>query len=191
MSIATTRGDGGETGLAGGIRVSKASDRVEAYGTIDELISTMGFARSICTDEDIRTLTKTIQKELFAVGSAVATPPEGAKKPPEITDAMVDALTAHVHRIEAMEGVLADWSIPGEHPESAAYDVARTVCRRAERLIVGLRERGTQVQPNVLRYVNRLSDLLWLFGRLLEFRAGVSAKLRDPSDTRPRWSRAW
>src|SRR5262245_27907783 len=191
MSIATMRGDTGETGLAGGIRVSKANDRVEVYGTIDELISTMGFARAICSDEEIRTLTKTIQKELFAVGSAVATPPEGAKRPPEITDAMVDALTAHVHRIEADKGVLADWSIPGEHPESAAYDVARTVCRRAERLIVGLRERGTPLQPNVLRYINRLSDLLWLFGRLLEFRAGVSARLRDPSDTRPRWSRAW
>jgi cob(I)alamin adenosyltransferase len=191
MSIATMRGDGGETGLAGGVRVSKASERVETYGTIDELISAMGFARAICDDEEVRTLTKTIQKELFAVGSAVATPPEGSKKPPEITDAMVDALTAHVHRIEAIEGVLADWSIPGEHAASAAYDVSRTVCRRAERLVVGLGERGTSIQPNVLRYINRLSDLLWLLGRLLEFRAGVNAKLRDTSDTRPRWSRAW
>ena len=90
-------------------------------------------------------LTKAIQKELFKVGSAIATPPEGAKKPPEITDAMVDALTGHVHRIEAIEGILADWSIPGEHTEAAAYDVARTVCRRAERLAVrgpGARGRG-------------------------------------------------
>jgi len=191
MSIATMRGDGGETGLAGGIRVSKSSERVEAYGTIDELISTMGFARAICADEEVRTLTRAIQKELFAVGSAVATPPESAKKPPEITDAMVDALTAEVHRIEAIEGILADWSIPGEHAEAAAYDVARTVCRRAERLIVGLRERGTAVQANVLRYLNRLSDLLWLIGRLLEFRAGVKANLRDPDHKGPRWSRAW
>jgi cob(I)alamin adenosyltransferase len=185
------RGDGGQTGLAGGIRVSKASERVEAYGTIDELISTMGFARAICSDEEVRTLTRAIQKELFAVGSAVATPPESAKKPPEITDAMVDALTAEVHRIEAIEGILADWSIPGEYAEAAAYDVARTVCRRAERQIVGLHERGTAVQPNVLRYLNRLSDLLWLLARLLELRAGVKASLRDPGDTRPRWSRAW
>ena len=86
MSIATQRGDGGETGLAGGVRVSKASERVEAYGTIDELISTLGFARAICADEEIRTRTKAIQKELFAVGSAMATPPEGSKKPPDITD---------------------------------------------------------------------------------------------------------
>src|SRR5437773_2255901 len=103
MSIATMRGDGGETGLSGGIRVSKSSERVEAYGTIDELISSMGFARAICGDEEIRTLTRSVQKELFAVGSAVATPPESPKKPPEITDAMVDALTSHVHRIEAIE----------------------------------------------------------------------------------------
>jgi cob(I)alamin adenosyltransferase len=191
MSIATTRGDGGETGLAGGIRVSKSSVRVEAYGTIDELISSLGFARSICGDEEVRTLSKDIQKELFKVGSAIATPPESPKKPPEITDAMVDALTAHVHRIEAVEGILKDWSIPGEHAEAAAYDVARTVCRRAERLTVGLREEGIEVQANVIRYLNRLSDLVWLFGRLLELRAGVSAKLREEGNAGPRWSRAW
>jgi cob(I)alamin adenosyltransferase len=189
MSIATMRGDGGETGLAGGIRVSKCSERVEAYGTIDELISTVGFARAICGDEEIRARTKTIQKELFAVGSAIATPPESAKKPPEIADAWIDALTADVHRIEAIPGILADWSIPGEHAESAAYDVARTVCRRAERLAVSLRERGVTVQPNVLRYLNRLSDLLWLFGRQIELSAGVDATLREGGG--PRWSRAW
>jgi cob(I)alamin adenosyltransferase len=191
MSIATMRGDRGETGLAGGIRVAKSSERVEAYGTIDELISSMGFARSICGDDEVRTLTRTIQKELFAVGSAIATPPESPKKPPEITDAMVDGLTAEVHRIEAIEGILSDWSIPGEHAEAAAYDVARTVCRRAERMMVGLQQRGTAMQPNVLRYLNRLSDVLWLQARLLELRAGVKGNLRDPADERPRWSRAW
>jgi cob(I)alamin adenosyltransferase len=191
MSIATTRGDGGETGLAGGIRVSKCCDRVEAYGTIDELISSLGFARSICADEELRTITKGIQKELFKLGSAIATPPESPKKPPEITNEMVDALTSQVHRIEAVEGILKDWSIPGEHTEAAAYDISRTVCRRAERLAVALRERGITVQPNVLRYLNRLSDVLWLFGRLLELRAGIDAKLRDESHSGPRWSRAW
>jgi cob(I)alamin adenosyltransferase len=189
MSIATMRGDGGQTSLAGGVRVSKASDRVEAYGTIDELISSMGFARAICDDEDIRTLTKTIQKELFKVGSALATPPESPKKPPEIPDALIDALTAEVHRIEAMPDILADWSIPGEHAASAAYDVARTICRRAERLAVGLGERGIEIQPNVVRYLNRLSDLLWLIGRAIELKAGVDARLREGSG--PRWSRAW
>ncbi len=191
MSIATMRGDGGETGLAGGIRVPKNHDRVEVYGTIDELISTLGFARSICDDEEVRAAAKLIQRQLFSVGSAVATPPESAKKPPVIVDEWVDALTARVHEIEAIEGVLADWSIPGEHTAAAAFDVARTVCRRAERLVVGIARSGIEVQPNVLRYLNRLSDVLWLFGRLLEFRAGADARLRDPGDSRPRWSRAW
>lgn len=191
MSIATTRGDGGQTGLSGGIRVSKASPRVEAYGTLDELISSMGFARAICGNEELAKLTKAIQKELFKVASAISTPPESPKGIPPIEDAMVDALTAHVHRIEAMPGILGDWSIPGEDPASAAYDVARTICRRAERLVVGLIEDGMILQPNILRYINRLSDLLWLFGRQIECELGKDARLRGEENKGPRWSRAW
>ena len=191
MSIATTRGDSGQTGLSGGIRVSKASPRVEAYGTLDELISSMGFARAICGDEEIAQLTKVIQKELFKVASAISTPPESKKGVPVIDDGMVEGLTAHVHRIEAIPAILADWSIPGEDPASAAYDVARTVCRRAERLVVGLIEGGMDLQPNVLRYINRLSDLLWLFGRQIEVGLGKDAKLRGEEHKGPRWSRAW
>lgn len=191
MSIATMRGDGGQTGLSGGIRVSKASPRVEAYGTMDELISSLGFARSICANEEIGQLTKSIQKELFKVASAISTPPESRKGIPTIEDAMVDALTEHVHRIEAIPGVLNDWSLPGEDPASAAYDVARTICRRAERLVVGLMEGGMTLQPNILRYVNRLSDLLWLFGRQIEKEQGKDARLRGEDRPGPKWSRAW
>jgi len=185
------RGDDGTTGLSGGIRVSKASPRVEAYGTLDEVISSIGFARSICANEEIRTESKRIQKELFKVASAISTPPESRKPVPVVDDALVDALTAAVHRIEAMPGMLDDWSIPGEDPASAAYDVARTICRRAERLVTGLMEGGMSLQPNVLRYLNRLSDLLWLYGRQIEKEAGVDARLRDGSTPGPRWSRAW
>ncbi len=190
-SIATKLGDGGQTGLAGGTRVSKSSNRVETYGTIDELNSFLGLARSICEDPEIREATKQIQKELFKVGAALATSPVSKNKPPEITEEMVNALTDQVHRIEAIEGVLSDWSIPGEHTAAAAYDVARTVCRRAERTLVRFCESGEEVGPWVVPYVNRLSDLLWLFGRLLEFRAGVDASLRDSQHKGPRWSRAW
>ena len=189
MSIATKRGDGGQTGLPGGIRVSKSDHRVDAYGTIDELISSMGFARAICPDEDLRVLTKELQRELFKVGSAIATPPESKKGVPEIPQAMVDRLTDEVHRFEAMEGVLGDWSIPGEDPCSSAFDVARTVCRRCERLVVGLIEEGLAIQPTALAYINRLSDLLWLLGRVVECRLGLDSKLR--TDAGPRWSRAW
>lgn len=191
MSIATKTGDAGQTSLVGGLRVSKGERRVEAYGTIDELNSAMGFARSICEDGEVRDLVKSIQRELFAIGSAVATPPGSKHEPPSITADMVDALTGHVHRIERLDGMLADWSIPGEHPASSAFDLARTICRRAERHIVRLTDSGEDVNPHILAYLNRLSDLLWLFGRLIEVRAGVQAALRDEAHKGPRWSRAW
>jgi cob(I)alamin adenosyltransferase len=191
MSIATKRGDGGETGLAGGIRVSKGHLRVEAYGTVDELNTFMGLARVMNDDTEVKDLVKTLQRELFKVGSALATAPNGRKPEPPITSEMVDALTARVHRIEATDGILADWSIPGEHPASAAFDVARTVCRRAERQVVRLVESGEPVNPQVLAYLNRLSDLLWLLGRLVEKQAGVDATLRDGQTPGAKWSRAW
>lgn len=191
MSIATKHGDTGQTSLIGGMRVSKGDLQVEAYGSIDELISVMGFARSICEDAEVRDLTKAIQRELFAVSSAVATVPDKRKGASPITDEMVEALTTQVHSIEAIEGILADWSLPGEHAAAAAFDVARTVCRRAERLVVRLAESGGESYPQVIAYLNRLSDLLWLFGRLLELRAGVDARLRDEAHSGPKWSRAW
>ena len=191
MSIATKAGDSGETGLIGGGRVSKADARVEAYGTIDELGASLGFARAICDDAEVGELTKEIQRELFAVSGAVANPQAAAKEPPYVTDAMIETLTTHVHRIEATEGILSDWSLPGEHAAAAAYDVARTVCRRAERCVVRLSESEPGVPPQVTTYLNRLSDLLWLFGRLLELRAGVDTRLRDDEHKGAKWSRAW
>lgn len=192
MSIATTRGDGGQTGLAGGIRVSKSSLRVEAYGNVDELNSALGFARSICEEPGLKELTLSIQRELFQIGSALATPPESAKPQVPVTQEMVDRLTSEVHRIESLEGILSDWSLPGESTQAAAFDIARTVCRRAERGVVRLIEAGEQTVPAVLPYLNRLSDLLWLIGRQIEKDAGVSGSLRTMTGKEGnRWSRAW
>src|SRR5271155_4493282 len=191
MSIATKRGDGGQTGLAGGIRISKADLRVEAYGSVDELNTVLGFARSICTNKEIHDWTETIQRSLFRVGSALATPPESKKTPPVVTPEDVETLTKLVHQIEATEGILADWSLPGAHTESAAYEMARTVCRRTERAVVRFAENGGVVQPEVVAYLNRLSDLIWLFGRLIEVNAGIDARLREESRSGPKWSRAW
>jgi cob(I)alamin adenosyltransferase len=192
MSIATKTGDAGQTGLAGGVRVSKSNLRVEAYGTVDELGAAMGLARSLCLDEDIRNKTYAIQKELFQVGAALATPAESRKAQSPVTQEMVDVLTQQVHAIESIEGMLSDWSISGEHTAAAAYDVARTVCRRAERNVVRLAEAGESVEPTLLAYLNRLSDLLWLYGRKLEFDAGLNASLRDANaKSGARWSRAW
>jgi cob(I)alamin adenosyltransferase len=191
MSISTKRGDGGQTGLAGGIRVSKADLRVESYGTVDELNTVLGFARSICRDPEIKAWTETIQRTLFRLGSALATPPESKKQPPVISAEDVAMLTELVHKIEAIDGILSDWSLPGAHTESAAYEVARTVCRRAERNAVRFVESGGVVKPEIIVYLNRLSDVIWLFGRFIEFNAGVDARLRDETKTGPKWSRAW
>jgi cob(I)alamin adenosyltransferase len=186
------KGDGGQTCLAGGIRVSKASVRVEAYGTIDELNAAMGFARSICEDAGIVAFTRAVQADLFRIGSALATPPDSPKPQVPIEMTMVDRLTSEIHRLEAVDGVLADWSIAGEHPAAAAYDMARTICRRAERAMVRLVETGDTVAPEILAFINRLSDLLWLFGRTLEHDAGVSGSLRSVTGkSGNRFSRAW
>jgi cob(I)alamin adenosyltransferase len=190
MSIATKHGDGGETGLAGGLRISKADLRVESYGTIDELNTVLGFARSICDNKQIADWTETIQRTLFRVGSALATPPEGQKQP-FVTADDIEMLTDLVHRIETTDGILSDWSLPGAHTQSAAFEVARTVCRRAERVAVRFIENGGLVEPTVLPYLNRLSDLIWLFGRLIEHNAGVESSLRPETKDGPKWSRAW
>lgn len=191
MSIATKHGDTGKTGLIGGARVSKADLRVEAYGTIDETGAALGFARSICRDDEIDELTKSIQRELFLVAGSVANPRALDKEPRDVTAEMVARLTDEVDRIEKIEGILSDWALPGDHAAAAAYDVARTVCRRAERLVVHLSETDDTVDPHVVAYLNRLSDLIWLMGRLLELRAGIESKLRDAEHAGPKWSRAW
>jgi cob(I)alamin adenosyltransferase len=191
-SIATTRGDAGQTSLAGGIRISKAAVRVEAYGGVDELNAAIGLARALCGDADIGAFAKSIQRDLFKVGSALATPPESPKPPVVIEDDLVQRLTAEVHRLEAIEGMLSDWSVSGDHAGAAAFNVARTVCRRAERGVVRLTQAGDAIQPTILAYLNRLSDLLWLFARKLELDAGIDSSLRKQTGKDGnRWSRAW
>ena len=130
--------------------------------------------------------------DVRVIGSGLATPPESSKPQVPVAAEMVEALTAQVHEMEATEGLLSDWSLPGEHVAGAAYDLARSICRRAERAVVRLMESGAAVEPNILAYLNRLSDLLWLFGRKLELDAGVNGSLRDINGKPgPRWSRAW
>jgi cob(I)alamin adenosyltransferase len=190
-SIATEHGDRGQTRLIGGALVSKSDLRVEAYGAIDELGAAMGFARSIAGDEEVNKLTKEIQRELFLVAGSVANPQAQQRLPPYVTSEMIERLTGEVHRLESLEGILTDWALPGDHTPAAAYDLARAVCRRAERGVVRLRETGEEVSDEVIRYLNRLSDLLWLLGRTLELRAGVNARLRDEAHGGNPFSRAW
>jgi len=191
MSIATMTGDKGKTALIGGERVSKADLRVESYGTIDELGAALGFARSICGDAEINELTKSIQRDLFLVAGSVANPNFTDAPKPYVAPEMIERLTTEVHRIEKMEGILTDWSLPGDVASAAAFDIARTVCRRAERCVIRLQDAGETVDAQVVTYLNRLSDLLWLVGRLLELRAGVDSRLRDEEHAGNKWTRAW
>ena len=193
MSIATKTGDEGLTSLIGNLRVPKSDLRVESYGTVDELGAQMAFARAICDDQEINDLTKAIQMELFTINAVIATVPDDDRTTPEVAAEMIERLTAEVNRIEKIEGIVGDWALPGDHAAAAAFDIARTVCRRAERCLVRLRETDTRPQlANVVAYINRLSDLLWLFGRLLEVRAGVNSRLRDETNTGGnKWSKAW
>lgn len=191
MPVSTKRGDKGRTNLPGGARVSKGELRIEAAGSVDELKACMGLARALCEDAEVNEITKAVQRELFAIGSAISTKPSGRRPIPVITDDMVKRLDEHSERIERTPGLLRDWSLSGELRASAAYDVARTVCRRAERNTVRLVTAGETIQPNVLAYLNRLSDVLWLLSRLLDLRAEVDARLRDDQHPGPPWSRAW
>ncbi len=190
-SIATKHGDRGQTSLIGGVRVSKSSLRVETYGTVDELNSTIGFARSICDDESVCESALRIQRELFNVGAILATPSSTRRAIIPLDPASLDMLTAEVHSLENSKEIVIDWAVPGGNPASAAFDMARTVCRRAERCVVRLSESGEAVDPVILSYLNRLSDLLWLFGRKLEGSTGKSSLRNLNGKEGPRWSRAW
>ena len=188
MSIATQTGDAGTTSLVGGRRVSKGSARVDAYGSIDELIAHIGLARALAAHDEAASIAKRLQRDLFTVAESVANDEE---LPKGIDAALVNDITSEVHRIEKLDGILIDWAIAGDHTGAAAFDVARTVCRRAERLVVRLRDGGERIEPGIIVYLNRLADLLWLLGRLIERDRGVDSSLRRPDEGGGRWSKAW
>ncbi len=186
MSIATKQGDGGQTRLIFGESVSKADLQVEAYGTIDELNAFLGLARATCDDAQINRVLERLQRESFVVGAELATPSEQRHKLKSRVDAaMIDALDAHVAEIEALPNILSDWALPGATQAGAALDVARVVCRRAERCVVRLD--NAICNAEVVRYLNRLSDVLWLLGRRYETSRDVNGALR-PELAGRKWS---
>ncbi len=179
MKIYTRTGDGGDTGLFGGPRVPKHHPRVEAYGTVDELNAVLGRTMVDVRDDWINECLSLVQDDLFAIGSELATPPpEAGRRRPETPGVPAD-------RIEAMEGwidratgdlePLRNFILPGGSPGAASLHVARAVCRRAERATTNLAD-AESVEAEVIRYLNRLSDLLFAFSRLENARAGVADK---------------
>ena len=183
MSIVTKRGDDGTTKLLYGLHISKDDLRVEAYGTIDELNSFLGLARSQCDDGEINGVLEQLQRETFVLGAELATPAEYLEKlKSRVTSEMTAQLEEWIRPIESTPGLLDDWALPGATKAGAALDVARTVARRAERCAVRLSTQDMLPNTEVLRYLNRLSDLLWLLGRKYEIERGVSGALHDKSE---------
>ncbi|HEY6109589.1 MAG TPA: cob(I)yrinic acid a,c-diamide adenosyltransferase [Gemmatimonadales bacterium] len=176
MKIYTKTGDEGETGLFGGDRVPKDHRRVAAYGDVDELNAAMGLARATAPVDFEDPLLQTIQRDLFTVGAELATPDPArlakALGGPPLGDAEVTALEQAIDRLDAGLPPLKAFILPGGAPKGAAFHVARTVCRRAERTVVGL-ARETPVSPAIRRYLNRLSDLLFVLARAANARAGA------------------
>ena len=167
--IYTKTGDDGTTGLLYGSRISKADPAAEAYGTADEAVAALGLARALCEDPAVAEELLALQRSLFVVGADLATNPEArGRLEPEVslvTDGMVEALEARIDRLVADHPLPNAFVVPGAASLSAAIDVARAVVRRAERRVVELRETGTEVNGCVLRYLNRLSDLLFVLAR--------------------------
>jgi cob(I)alamin adenosyltransferase len=180
MSIATKTGDDGSTALMFGRRVSKADPRVESYGAVDELNAALGMVRASVDDDEISASVLSIQKELVTLMGELAVLPEdyiryGEKGFEYVTAAMVDRLTSLIDHLEKQRRIsFKHWATPGACRESAPLDVARTLCRRAERRVVAIQESGTAVNPEVIRYLNRLSDLCWLWARYIETQRGLA-----------------
>lgn len=172
MKIYTKTGDDGETGLYGGPRVGKDHPRVEAYGSVDELNAVLGVVRTHGPPADIDALLATIQNELFDLGAELATPDAATRKGPRVGPPQIAALEQAIDRYEEQLEPLRQFILPGGVAAAAALHLARTVCRRAERLVVTL-ARGESISPDVVIYLNRLSDLLFVLARATNRREGV------------------
>ena len=169
--VYTKTGDGGETSLVGGMRASKDSARVAAYGDVDELNSSIGAARSFCSDEEILSVLSEIQNDLFILGSDLASPP--GVDAPRIDAARTEKLEGWLDRfLETMEP-LKEFILPAGTPAGAALHLARAVCRRAERSAVSLMKQE-KTSPDAVVYLNRLSDLLFVLARASNIREGFA-----------------
>lgn len=200
MKIYTRSGDRGQTHLLGGQPVSKADLRVEAYGSVDELNAAIGLAEPFIDDPGVVERLRQIQSQLFHVGADLATPqacPERSRRSgaserteayvQQVPDAWVKGVEEAIDQAERELAPLRNFILPGGTPGAAALHVARTVCRRAERRVAALAEHE-DINPTVLIYLNRLSDLLFVLARLVNQRAGEQeipwrrARRSDSSD---------
>ncbi len=178
MSIATRTGDNGTTALMYGRRVPKNHIRVEAYGSVDELNAALGLARASAEQEFVRSNLLVIQQDLVVLMGELAVAREDLERYVKggyslVTPALTAKLDALVQEIEAQQVSFKGWATPGATLNSAALDVARTVCRRAERRVCDLSGAGEMTNDEIIIFLNRLSDLLWLLARWVETQAAA------------------
>lgn len=174
MSVVTKTGDKGDTGLLSGERISKTDPRVEAYGSLDELVSQLGVVRSFLPTASIATPLKKIQSDLFRLGAELAsTKLDPRWKVVPINASDVEQLEKWVHKYEPELKLPPQFVLPGGSPASAFLDVARTVARRLERRIVFLCESEKFGNKEAIRYINRLSDFLFVLARYEQKQAGL------------------
>ena len=170
--IYTRTGDQGETGLFGGGRVPKSHPRVAAYGTVDELNAVLGWAVATVSDDVVAPRLTTVQGDLFAIGAHLATPADARSRDhlPPLPEERVEAFERWIDEADEELDPLKSFILPGGVEGGAALHLARTVCRRAERAVVGLED--DDIDPIITVYLNRLSDLLFVWARLINHRAG-------------------
>jgi cob(I)alamin adenosyltransferase len=189
--VYTRRGDAGETSLVGGQRLPKDDLRIEAYGTIDELNSFIGLARESAIElsghapalSELASILRRVQHELFNAGSVLATLPEDLHpKQPRVTGAESTQLEREIDRMNERLEPLRSFVLPGGSRLNAELHICRTVCRRAERICVALATRET-VDADIVRYLNRLSDALFVWSRWASRQLGAPENLWEPNES--------
>ena len=167
IRIYTKTGDEGKTQLIGGTKVPKSHLRIESYGTVDELNAHIGLASDLMTDLHIKNMLKEVQDRLFTVGSSLACDPD--KEPmlriPDLKDSDVELLEKEIDKMEAELPPMKSFILPGGHAAVSTLHICRCVCRRTERICVFLQESNMHVEPLVIKYLNRLSDYLFVLSR--------------------------
>ncbi len=179
MSISTGKGDGGESGLIGGSRVPKDDIRLETYGTIDELNAVIGVVRTAGPTAGVDTELERISGWLFSLGSDLATPGDDPERVHHLPDSVIAELDAWIHREEDSLPPLRRFILPGGARSAAHLHHARTVCRRAERHVVTLSRTSGEGKTGIV-FLNRLSDLLFLYARRCNHEAGVADTEWEP-----------
>lgn len=169
IKIYTKTGDLGRTSLIGGTKVPKSNIRIESYGTVDELNSFIGLAGDYLHDNAIKGVLKEVQDRLFTIGSSLATDPdkELLMKIPDLKEEDVRLLENEMDKMNEILPAMKNFILPGGHVAVSTLHISRCVCRRAERLCVGMKESGVFIDPLVIQYLNRLSDYLFVLARYI------------------------